>query len=87
MKLDSWTYFNLPAETRQMIDAFASPDTEASVVKDIPIGALPQARPVMRIIEQLTGRRMRVIYRGPRYDHGRSWCCKADALRFAIYFR
>ena len=87
MKLDHWCYFNLPSHARQMIDAFASPDTEASVVKDIPIGALPQAKPVMRMIEKLTGRRMRVIYRGPRYDHGRSWCRKADALRFAIYFR
>jgi len=87
MKLDSWTYFNLPAEARQMIDAFASPDHETSVVKDIPIGALPQARQAMRLIQQLSGRTLRVIYRGPRRDYGHSWCLARDARRFAIYFR
>lgn len=87
MKLDHWTYFNLPAEARQMVDAFASPDHEASLVKNIPIGALPQARPIMRLIQRLSGRTLRVIYRGPRRDLGRSWCLRQDARRFAIYFR
>ena len=87
MKLDHWTYFNLPTEARQMVDAFASPDYEASLVKNIPIGALPQARPLMRMIQRLSGRTLRVIYRGPRRDHGRSWCRAGDARRFAIYFR
>lgn len=87
MKLDHWTLFNLPADARQMIDAFASPDQESSVVKDIPIGALDQARPVIKMIEHLTNRKTRIIYRGPRRDACRSWCRREDARRFAVYFR
>jgi hypothetical protein len=87
MKLDAWTLFNLPAEARQMICAFASPDHESSFVKDIPIGALPQARAVLKLVQRLSGRRTRVIYRGPRHDHLRSWCLARDARTFAVYFR
>jgi hypothetical protein len=87
MKLDAWTLFNLPAEARQMIEAFASPDHESSFVKNIPIGALPQAQKVLKLVRQLSGRPTRVIYRGPRRDYGRSWCVRQDAQRFSAYFR
>lgn len=87
MKLDSWTYFNLPKEARQMIDAFASPDHESSIAKDIPIGALEQARNMLQPIAKLSGRRLHIRYRGPRHDWSRSVCLRQDAMRFAVYFR
>jgi len=34
MKLDRWTQFNLSREDQQFFDAFASPDSESSIVKD-----------------------------------------------------
>ena len=87
MRLDSWTYFNLPNEARQMIDAFASPDHERSIVKNIPIGAVDQARAVMLVIQGLTGHRMRMIYRGPRPRSQRCWCPRDSAQSLALYFR
>jgi len=87
MKLDRFADFMLPREVRAFLTQYPSPDSEVSIAKDIPMDQLDQARRMMRIIETLTGRRMRVIYRGPRRDHGRSWCLRQDARRFAIYFR
>jgi hypothetical protein len=87
MKLDRFADFMLPREVREFLTQYPSPDSEASIAKDIPMDQLDRARSMMRIIENLTGRKMRVIYRGPRRDHGRSWCLRQDARRFAIYFR
>ena len=87
MRLDPWITFNLPPDVRQLVGAFGSPQAEASFLKDIPIGALDQVRPALRVIERLSGKKTRVIYRGHRRDYGRSWCRAADARRFAVYFR
>jgi hypothetical protein len=87
MKLDRFADFMLPREVREFLTQYPSPDSEVSIAKDIPMDQLDRARRMMRIIETLTGRKMRVIYRGPRRDHGRSWCLRQDARRFAIYFR
>jgi len=87
MKLDRFADFMVPREVREFLTQYPSPDSEVSIAKDIPMDQLDRARHMMRIIETLTGRRMRVIYRGPRRDHGRSWCLRQDARRFAIYFR
>ena len=87
MKLDRFADFMLPAEVRAFLERYLSPDSEASVAKDIPMDQLDRARTAMRVIESLTGQRMRVIYRGPRYDLGRSWVLRQHARRFAIYFR
>lgn len=77
----------MPAEVRDFVNQYRSPESESSIVKDVPMHQLEQARRYMRVIEKLTGQRMRVIYRGPRYDYGRSWCLARDGKRFAIYFR
>lgn len=86
MKLDAWTYFNLDADSRGMIDAFASPANEQSLVKNIPIGALAQARQAMRVIQQLAGRKMHVRYRGPRHDYTAATCLKQHACSFSVYW-
>jgi hypothetical protein len=88
MKLDNWTHFNLSREDQQFFRAFASPDSEASIVKDVPVGALDQARAVIRRMERLTGRRTYVMYRGHknRY-HGQSTVWRQDANRFSVYWR
>jgi len=88
MKLDRWTQFNLSREDQQFFDAFASPDSESSIVKDVPMGALDQARAVIRRMERLTGRKTYVMYRGRKnryHDQATTW--KQDADRFSVYFR
>lgn len=87
MKLDRFADFMLPANVRMFLERYPSPDSEASVAKDIPVDQLQHARSVMRVISNLTGRKMRVIYRGPRRDYGRSWCLASDGRKFALYFR
>ena len=88
MKLDRWIHFNLSREDQQFFDAFASPDSEASIVKNVPVGALDQARTAIRRMERLSGRRTYVMYRGRknRY-HGQSTTWKQDANRFSVYWR
>jgi hypothetical protein len=88
MKLDNWTLFNLPQSDRQLIEAYSGPENEASLLKDVPIHCLDIVFPTIRRIESLSGKKCRVIYRGPRPDgHHQSMTRKADAVRFALYFR
>ena len=88
MKLDNWTHFNLSREDQQFFRAFASPASEASIVKDVPMSALDQARVAIRRMELLSGRRTYVMYRGRknRY-HGQATTWKQDANRFSVYWR
>lgn len=88
MKLDSWTQFNLSLEDQQFFRAFASPASESSIVKDVPIGALTEAQAVIGRLRALTGRKTYVMFRGRknRY-HGQATTWKQDATRFAVYFR
>jgi len=87
MKLDRWTLFNLPESDRQLFAVYAAPESESAILKGLPIQVLAQVRATMRRIAGLTGQPLRVIYRGPRYDPGRSWCRRADARAFSVYFR
>ena len=87
MNLNQWTYFNLPADVRDFVDQYRSPESESSIVKAVPIDQLEYARSVMRVIAGLTGQRLRVIFRGPRRDSMRCWCRREDARSFAVYFR
>jgi hypothetical protein len=88
MKLDNWTMFNLSIEDQQFFRAFASPQDESSLVKDVPIGALEQVQSVLRRVRALTGRKTYVMFRGRknRY-HGQATTWRQDANRFAVYFR
>lgn len=87
MKLDCWTYFMLTAEDRQLLDSYPVPDEESAIIKGLPIQVLGLVKPTMHRISQLTGRKLRVMYRGPRYDWSRGACRKADAYGFSVYFR
>ena len=88
MKLDNWTQFLLTREDQQLFRAFASPDHERSLIKDVPIGALEQARPIIKRLRQLTGRKTYIMYRGPRKRyHSQSCTWRQDANRFSVYFR
>lgn len=87
MKLDRWTLFNLTQSDRQLIDQYGAPDAESAILKNLPIQVLEQVRPTIGRIAELTGKKLRVIYRGPRHDPGRSWCRRADARGFSVYFR
>lgn len=88
MKLDAWTAFCLNLEDQQLFRAFASPDDERSLIKDVPIGALDQVRSVMRRLRKITGRDMYVMFRGQKNRYagqGTTW--KQDANRFSVYWR
>jgi len=88
MKLDRWTEFCLGPEDQQLFRAFASPATESSIIKDVPINAIDQVRPILRRLRVLTGRRTYVMYRGPRNRHRSQSCTwRQDANRFSVYFR
>lgn len=87
MKLDRFTYFMLTNEDRQLLTVYAAPDSEAAIIKGLPIQVLDQVKLTMKRIAGLTGRRVRVMYRGPRYDGSRSSCRRADARGFSVYFR
>ena len=88
MQLDRWTMFNLSREDQQFFTAFASPDGERSIAKDVPVSALEQVQAIMRRVRVLSGRKTYVMFRGPknRY-HGQSTTWKQDADRFTVYFR
>lgn len=87
MKLDNWTQFNLSPDTRQLVDAFASPDHERSIIKNVPIGAYESAAQSLLEISGLTGRLLQVRFRGPRHDHTRGSCRREHARTFAVYLR
>ena len=87
MELDRWTLFNLPESDRQLLEQYGVPQGEVAVLKGLPIQVLDLVRPTMRRIAGITGKKMRVIYRGPRYDLTRGWCRKEDARGFSVYFR
>ena len=87
MKLDRWTQFNLSSETRQLVDAFAAPDNERAIIKNVPIGAYEDAHRSLLEISNLTGRLLSVRFRGPRYDSLRASCRREHARAFSVYLK
>ncbi len=88
MKLDNWTRFNLSLQDQQFFQAFASPEYQTSLVKDVPIGVLEQVRPILRRVQGLSGRKMYIMFRGPKRRYAGQACTwKQDADRFAVYWR
>ena len=55
-------------------------------IKDIPIADLDRLRPYYRTLAQIEGKKLRIRFRGPRYDRMRQTCLKKDARTFAVYF-
>jgi hypothetical protein len=58
----------------------------AVVISNIPIEKLEEVRPIYQALAKAEGKKMRIRYRGPRYDAMRLTCLKKDARAFSIYF-
>lgn len=43
-------------------------------------------RPIYRALAKAEGKKMRVRFRGPRYDWMRLYCLKRNARAFSVYF-
>ena len=57
-----------------------------AIISNIPIKHLEAYRPIYRALARADGKRMRIRYRGPRYDWMRLYCLKRNARAFSIYF-
>ena len=57
-----------------------------AIASNIPITELEKVRAQYKIIAILMNKKMRVRFRGPRYDMMRLYCTKANARAFSIYF-
>jgi hypothetical protein len=74
--------FNKETEM-SLITQYRSPSTEASLIKNVPIKYLIQAR--SEIKDAFPGRSVVARFRGPRYDSMALYCTKANARTFAVY--
>jgi hypothetical protein len=57
-----------------------------AIVSNIPIEKLEEVRPIYRALARAEGKKMRIRFRGPRYDAMRLHCLKRNARAFSIYF-
>jgi hypothetical protein len=57
-----------------------------AIVSNIPIEKLEAVRPKYKLLAKIAGKRMRVRFRGPRYDSMRLYCLKRNARAFSVYF-
>ena len=57
-----------------------------AIVSNVPIEKLEEVRPKYKLLAKIAGKRMRVRFRGPRYDAMRLHCLKRNARAFSIYF-
>lgn len=57
-----------------------------AVANNLPIADLESVRKQYKILAALQGKRMRIRFRGPRYDAMRLTCLKKDARAFSVYF-
>ena len=79
--MDKFIYFaTVPKATQELLAQYESPKSEASIWKGIPMAHLDSIRDALYTVGQF-----RVKFRGPRYDHQRGTCLKADAHSFAVY--
>jgi hypothetical protein len=57
-----------------------------AIASNFPIAELEQVRAQYNIIAKAAGKKLRIRYRGPRYDLHRMYCLKKDARTFSVYF-
>lgn len=57
-----------------------------AIASNFPIQDLEKVRSQYKIIAKLVDKKLRIRYRGPRYDTMRLTCLKKDAVRFSVYF-
>jgi hemolysin-activating ACP:hemolysin acyltransferase len=73
----------MSAEQHTQFNANISPETEDSLFKQIPVNHAEEAKQIAR--NMFPDRKVRVRYRGPRYDSMRLTCLKRNARSVAIY--
>ena len=79
--MDKFIYFaTVPKDTQEFLAQYRSPENESSIWKGIPMMHLDSIRDALYTVGQF-----RVKFRGPRYDHQRGTCLKANARSFAVY--
>ena len=84
MKYDQFMYFSAcSTEQQETLKSYFSPDSERSVFKDVPLEQADEFKHLARVLNP--GCRIRVRYRGPRYDGMRLTTLKRDARRVSIY--
>jgi len=57
-----------------------------AVASNLPIADLEKVRKEFKILAVLSGKKMRIRYRGPRYDAMRQTTLKRHARAFSVYF-
>lgn len=57
-----------------------------AVASNLPIAELETARKHYKFLAALKGQKVRIRFRGPRYDMMRLTCLKKDARAFSVYF-
>jgi hypothetical protein len=57
-----------------------------AIISNIPIEKLEEVRPIYQALARAEGKKMRVRFRGPRYDWMRLYCLKRNARAFSVYF-
>jgi hypothetical protein len=57
-----------------------------AILSNVPIEKLEEVRPIYRALARAEGKRMRIRFRGPRYDAMRLHCLKSNARAFSVYF-
>lgn len=57
-----------------------------AIASNLPIQELEKARAQYKLIAKLVDKKLRIRYRGPRYDAMRLYTLKRHAVRFSVYF-
>jgi len=57
-----------------------------AIISNLPIHELEKARAQYKLIAKLVDKKLRIRYRGPRYDTMRLHCTKKNAKAFSVYF-
>ena len=56
-----------------------------AIASNLPIQELEKARAQYKLIAKLVDKKLRIRYRGPRYDTMRLYTLKRHAIRFSVY--
>jgi len=56
-----------------------------AIASNLPISELEKARDQYKLIAKLVDKKLRIRYRGPRYDTMRLYTLKRHAVRFSVY--
>jgi hypothetical protein len=57
-----------------------------AILSNVPIEKLEEFRPIYRALAKSEGKKLRIRFRGPRYDIMRLHCLKRNARAFSVYF-